>query len=104
MKLKKEESKPLKVNLRSVINFGKHKGKTINNILISDVGYIEWAIDKRIIKLRFFAKLKYNKLHKPYQRIRSEWSRLKYLAKEAGWLDDGNGNCGFVDDSDERFD
>lgn len=32
--------------LDSIIDFGKHKGKTIEDVIIENVTYIEWAIGK----------------------------------------------------------
>lgn len=32
--------------LRTMVNFGKHRGKTIQEIISEDHSYIEWAIDE----------------------------------------------------------
>ncbi len=38
-------------SLTSIVTFGKHKGKTIQEIINEDVGWLFWAVDESIIEL-----------------------------------------------------
>ena len=37
-------------SLKDVFNFGKHKGKSIEDVISSDPGYILWAHDEKVAK------------------------------------------------------
>jgi hypothetical protein len=39
------------MNLDDVLNFGKHNGKTVEEVLKIDPQYLDWADDKDIIHL-----------------------------------------------------
>jgi len=54
-----KDIKPLK--LSDKLEFGKYKGQSIKEIIKCDVQYISWAINEKIIKLRFIANIVYER-------------------------------------------
>lgn len=49
-KIKIIPSKHVYVFLDTIINFGKYKYSTVQNVIMKDPQYIRWAIDKGVLK------------------------------------------------------
>jgi len=84
--------------LDTILWFGKYKGQSIKQIVDKNAQYIEWCLDKKIFKLGWFVKLYYLKKLKCQKELMCRYLIWLYeLEKKYGaWMDDGQGNCGFV--------
>lgn len=86
--------------LKTKLDFGKHKGKTMHKVIKENALYVEWCLKEKIFTLNLIAKVCYNyhwkKADKRRTEITNAYQTLAMMAHKAGWMDDGNGNSGPV--------
>jgi hypothetical protein len=88
----------MKLSLKHKLKFGKYKGKTLYEIIKAHPLYIEWCLENKIFKLTFFSGIIYRYNLKKFNKERQRIYDIFRALCESGWIDDGNGNSGFINE------